>query len=369
MHKSPLLISNFAHLQEHDEQLLRLGMLAERYFPDDPNTSLLKLRQLTELLAQLAATKVGLYQSPEESQYDLLRRLQDQGKLPREIAQLFGEVRRAGNAASHARAGDHHTAMAALKITWQLGLWFHRTFRHPSYKSGPFIPPQAPLDESAELRAELTRLNQALEQDLVAHQETAGLLEATDARLHETKDEQIFWEQMASEVEAAKAALEQRLADRRAEAATQSREAVTAFVTAANTAAAALHFDEAETRKLIDQQLRQAGWIADSATLVYTQGSRPEKNKNFAIAKWPTHGGLANNVLYVGLTPIAVVEAKRQNVDMSAALQQAKRYSRGFIPSSETLLHGDSWGWIALIVFVCLRGELQQVLETFHESL
>src|SRR5262245_58953156 len=76
MHKPPLLTSNFAHLQEHDEQLLRLGVLAERYFPDDPNTTLLKLRQLTELLAQLVATKVGLYQSPEKSQYDLLRRRQ-----------------------------------------------------------------------------------------------------------------------------------------------------------------------------------------------------------------------------------------------------------------------------------------------------
>ena len=37
MHKPPLLTSNFACLQEHDEQLLRLGMLAERYFPDDPS--------------------------------------------------------------------------------------------------------------------------------------------------------------------------------------------------------------------------------------------------------------------------------------------------------------------------------------------
>src|SRR4029450_228607 len=85
MYKPPLLTSNFAHLQAHAEQLRRLGMLAERYFPDDPNTSLLKLRQLAELLAQLVATKVGLYQSPEEPQYDLLRRLQDHGILPREI--------------------------------------------------------------------------------------------------------------------------------------------------------------------------------------------------------------------------------------------------------------------------------------------
>ena len=64
MNKPLLLTSNFAHLQEHDEQLLRLGMLAEQYFPDDPNTSLLKLQRLAELLAQLVATKGGLYQSP-----------------------------------------------------------------------------------------------------------------------------------------------------------------------------------------------------------------------------------------------------------------------------------------------------------------
>jgi type I restriction enzyme, R subunit len=342
--KPPLLTSNFAHLQAHDEQLLRLGMLAERYFPDDPNTSLLKLRQLTEFLTQLVATKVGLYQSPEESQYDLLCRLQDQGILPREIAQLFGEVQRAGNTASHAMAGDHRTALAALKITWQLELWFHRTFTNPSFNSGPFIPPQAPKDESAELRDELTRLRQALAQDRAAHQETAQRLDAVEARLREARDEQSFWEQMASEAEAAKAALEQRLATHQAETAAQPREAVTAFVAAANTATEALHLDEAETRQLIDQQLRQAGWTADSATMVYGQGARPEPHKHLAIAEWPTHSGPADYVLFVGLTPVAVVEAKRQNIDVSAALQQAKRYSRGFMPSPETLLHAENWG-------------------------
>lgn len=74
--------TNFAHLEEHDEQLVRFGMLAEKYFPDDPNTYLLKLRQLAELLAQLVATRVGAFVSSAEPQYDLLRRLQDQGILP-----------------------------------------------------------------------------------------------------------------------------------------------------------------------------------------------------------------------------------------------------------------------------------------------
>lgn len=54
-------------------------MLAERYFAEDPNTALMKLRQFAELLAQIEATKVGLYTNRDEAQFDLLRRLQDQG--------------------------------------------------------------------------------------------------------------------------------------------------------------------------------------------------------------------------------------------------------------------------------------------------
>jgi len=38
--------ANFHHLRGYDEQLFRLGVLAERYFPEDPNTTLLKLRRL-----------------------------------------------------------------------------------------------------------------------------------------------------------------------------------------------------------------------------------------------------------------------------------------------------------------------------------
>jgi len=49
-------------------------------------------------------------------------------------------------------------------------------------------------------------------------------------------------------------------------------------------------------------------------------------------------------VLFVGLTPIAVVEAKRKNVDVSGSLQQAKRYSRTFTPSQETVLPDQNWG-------------------------
>ena len=49
-------------------------------------------------------------------------------------------------------------------------------------------------------------------------------------------------------------------------------------------------------------------------------------------------------MLFVGLTPVAAVEAKRKNVDVSGALQQAKRYSRGFTPSAEVHLAPEPWG-------------------------
>lgn len=336
--------TNFAHLEQHDEQLLRLGMLAEKYFAEDPNTCLLKLRQLSELLAQLVAAKTGQLLAPEESQYDLLRRLQDSGILPREIFQLFGEVRRTGNAANHALEGDHRGALIALKMTWQLSLWFHRTFKDPSYKSGPFVPPAPPKDESDELRAEMALLSKALQEYQATHHETAEQLEVTQAKLRAAKGEQAFWEQMAAEAEQAKAALEKRLAEQQTASAAQPKSVLMQLVSSANTAAGAVQLDEADTRKLIDQQLRQAGWEADSQAIKYNKGTRPEKGRNLAIAEWPTESGPADYVLFVGLMPIAVVEAKRKNVDVSGALQQAKRYSRTFTPSQETVLPDENWG-------------------------
>ncbi len=335
--------TNFAQLEAHDAQLVRLGMLAERYFADDPNTALLKLRQLAELLAQLAASKVGIYTSAEEGQYDLLRRLQDQGILPREIAQLFGEVRRAGNAANHAIAGDHRTALSILKITWQLGVWFHRTFSEADFKSGPFVPPTPPKDESDELRTELAKLHKALADHRAAHHQAAQRLSSTETKLREAKDEQAFWEQMAAEAEQAKTALEQKLSAAGALGAVPAKGTILGFVNAATTAANAVHLDEADTRTIIDEQLRAAGWTVDSANLSFAKGARPEKGKNLAIAEWPTAKGRADYVLFVGLMPVAAVEAKRKNIDVSGSLQQAKRYSRDFKTGDGLMPPGGPW--------------------------
>jgi hypothetical protein len=52
--------SNFSFLAAQDEQLARLGALAERYFFDDAPSALIKLRQLVEFIAKDVAARQGL---------------------------------------------------------------------------------------------------------------------------------------------------------------------------------------------------------------------------------------------------------------------------------------------------------------------
>src|SRR5262245_7774217 len=99
--------SNFNFLAKHSPQLVRLGALAERYFSDDPNTCLIKLRQYGEVLAQLTAANAGLFTSDQEPQADLLRRLKFERVVPPEAAELFYQLRVSGNRATHQHAGDH----------------------------------------------------------------------------------------------------------------------------------------------------------------------------------------------------------------------------------------------------------------------
>lgn len=205
------------------------------------------------------------------------------------------------------------------------------------------MPPTPPRDESEELRAELAALGKALADHQAAHHDATERLASMEAGLREAKNEQVFWEQIAMKAEEAKAALSQKIAANQAQALLQPKAAVAALVTAASTAATAVELDEADTRKLIDEQLREVGWTVDSGALTYAKGARPEKGKNLAIAEWPTASGPADYVLFVGLMPVAAVEPKRRNVDVSGSLQQAKRYSRAFKADEDLVSLGGPW--------------------------
>jgi type I restriction enzyme, R subunit len=346
--------SNFAHLRRYDEQLFRLGSLAERYFPEDPNTALLKRRQLGELLAQQVASRFGIQTPIEETQQLLLRRLEADGVLERDVAELFHVLRRKGNLANHDLHGDHATALKTLRIAWQLGVWFHRTFGEPEFRSGPFQPPRPPAqDDSAEqpgsqdngqLRQELAALQEAVR----GFQAAEGLAEEqralSEAQLRQATEEQREWEQLAEAAEADKAALAAQLQQLQQAANLQGATANARLRRAALAATERLELDEAATRQLIDGQLRQAGWEADSQALRYSKGARPQKHRNLAIAEWPTSSGPADYVLFAGLTPLAAVEAKRANTDVAGKLPQAQRYCQDLVASEEMELEPQGWG-------------------------
>ncbi len=123
-------IRQFGFLEAHDVQLVRLGALAERYFHDDPNTCLIKLRQFAELLTQLIAAKTGLYEAGDKSQADLLRRLRFERVLPPQVADLFHTLRILGNNAAHGAAGTLSEALNALKYARQAVYKFNVTSGH-----------------------------------------------------------------------------------------------------------------------------------------------------------------------------------------------------------------------------------------------
>jgi type I restriction enzyme R subunit len=335
--------TNFGHLRPYDERLFRLGVLAERYFPEDPNTALLKLRQLGELLAQQVASRFGVEVVLEETQQQLIKRLQLEADLHGEVAELFHVQRRKGNLANHELHGDHSTALKTLRMAWQLGVWFHRTFGDSEFRSGPFWPPQPPAQQDQSLQEELAQLQQAVAVYRAAQGEASVQLAQTEAELRKALEESQEWEQLAESAESEKAELLAQLQEQLQAANRQSAQARAQVRLAAQAAADRIELDEASTRELIDEQLRQAGWDADARVLRYGLGTRPQKHRNLAIAEWPTASGPADYVLFSGLTPLASVEAKRANRDVAGVLPQAERYCREFQQGRDAL-PTERWG-------------------------
>lgn len=344
--------ANFAFMETYDPQLVRLAGLAERYFPEDANGCLVKLRMFGELLLTIVAARFGLMEA-DESQADRLRRFKERGALPQQVLDLFHHLRIAGNDAVHDFADEHRTALTALKKARALAIWFHQTMSGDrQFKPGPFIPPRQPVDETPALKAELERLQAELgasrtlaeQAEAKAKAEAEQRLSATE-RAAQADRERAEWEALAQAVEADRSRVQDQLAMLQTQAEATPPQAIDAIVEQGIEAGQDLDLDERETRRLIDAQLRAAGWEADTETINHKTGTRPQKARFLAIAEWPTRNGPADYVLFHGLTALAVVEAKRIAKDIPALVQQAKRYSRGFVvKGNEELPEGSPWG-------------------------
>lgn len=346
---SPKPSPNFAYLAHHDARLVALATQAEEHFAGDPAVTLFKLRQFGEVLAQRAASKVGLFTGPEEAQQQLIDRLFDRSVIGATQRTLFHDLRRVGNAAVHEGKGDHREALHQLRMARELAVWFQRSFgNNRKFDPGPFIPPAEPNKPETALHDDLKRLRDdvdAHKKELEAAQRAIEQArKAAEDELREkltakelaakAREDAAIWEALANEQieahrETAKAAaarsaaleaqntkLLQELAAAQAAAQALPAKDLARTIEQAAEASEAIELDEAATRKIIDRQLRDAGWEVDSARLTYERGVRPTKGKNLAIAEWPTmtdgKEGWADYVLFAGLQVVGVVEASRR---------------------------------------------------------
>ncbi|MEL6260873.1 MAG: type I restriction-modification system endonuclease [Cyanobacteria bacterium J06626_6] len=344
---------NFAFLKVHSLELVRLGSQAERHWAEDPNICLIKLRQFGEQLAQLAAAKVGLYEDPRESQFELLRRLENRRVIVGRVAQLFHEVRKVGNQATHGTFGEKRAALSQIKHARSLGIWFHKSLGGAKgFEAGPFVPPVDVALQQREEKNALTAELERLQAELVAREKalevTLSASERSQAKAQEEAELRQIAEALLVEAEAEtdeiKGQLAAQLAAVQAQAVAEPAEVIERVIAIAQDEESALDLDERETRRLIDGQLRAAGWEADSEGLSYGSGTRPQKGRAVAIAEWPTADGRADYVLFVGLQVLGVVEAKRKRKDVYGAIDQAKRYSRGYEIKGAESLPGGPWG-------------------------
>jgi type I restriction enzyme R subunit len=120
--------------------------------------------------------------------------------------------------------------------------------------------------------------------------------ESLEQRLKREAEERVIWERLAQDTEAEKSEIAARLHTLQAAAEQAPKAETLELISRGEAAASKIDIDEAETRALIDQQLQDSGWEADTETLRYAAGTRPAKGKNMAIAEWPDPGVSAAGV-------------------------------------------------------------------------
>lgn len=347
------LPTNFGFLATYDPRLAALPQRAELYFAEDPNTSLIKLRQYGELLASHVAALTNTDVPEAENFAGTVHALRRNG-VNEQVIQGFNELRHAGNDAVHGFSGDHREALHKLKIAFGMATWFHRIQGHPDYRAAAFIPPE-PGSAGPLVAAQIEQLKQELEKAQREAQNEAQLRAQAELQIQHVAETAATWQALAEDtdaelrhsrelLEAARLHPAQQVAQVKEQAATQS-----------------LPLDEADTRVLIDRQLREAGWTVDSLALTHAAGTRPQKGKSMAIAEWPTTKGPADYVLFLGLTPVAVVEAKRHNANVMSSLEQSKRYSEAFTETTP----GGPWGKYQVPFLFSTNGRayLRQLIE------
>lgn len=293
--------SNFEFLQGTFPVLANFGGLAEQYCYSDSNSCLMKLGMIGETIVNLIFSydRIPLpYDNTAVVRIDTLLR---EGMITRDLSDILHALRKVRNKAVHENYASVEEGKTLLQMAYSLCEWFMQTYGDWNYQNQPFVMPE-PITQS----------------------------EPVDTAADESKEEELI-----KEAEEAAAASEQVAPDTRKK---QAQKAASQRVKS-----------EAETRYMIDEQLRKVGWEADTDNLRYSKGTRPAKGRCIAIAEWPTDStvgnkGYADYALFVDLQMVATIEAKAIHKDIPSVIDyQCKDYSRN-IRSEDAQYQIGSWG-------------------------
>ena len=207
--------------------------------------------------------------------------------MPHEIDNTLYILRKDRNNAAHNGADEGEKALDNLPLLYELCVWYMQTYGDYGYNPIGYVPPvniTISMDELEKENRELEERNKML---LVELQRIQKVGKSDNARR------------------------------------------AIAYKKAMN-----IKLSEAQTRELIDEQLRKVGWDADTDKIRYSKGVRPAKGKNLAIAEWLTdsrtgNSGYADYALFIGEKMVGIIEAKKKYTNISSVLDgQCKEYAR-----------------------------------------
>lgn len=279
--------SNFDFLNRYWPALAQIGATAETYVYSDPNACIYKLGMFAERLVQ----EILLFERMKEPVADnthanRIHMLKRAGLLPHEIDNTLYVLRKTRNSAVHSGTDSLEEAKTLLSMTYNLAVWFMETYGDWGFIAPDFVMPEQQAQQ--DLQALITAQEQKIAELVVQ------LAEVKTAASHTTQKERV-----------------------------KRSESVSAM----------MNWNEAQTRCLIDEQLRLAGWEADTQNLRYSKGTRPVKGRNIAISEWPTNSAFYNNgyadyAFFIGEKLVAFMDAKKISEDVASTIDvQVKDYA------------------------------------------
>lgn len=295
--------SNFEFLNRYWPVLAQLGANAENYLYSDPNACIYKLGMFAERLVQ----EILVFEHMDEPKIDnthanRIRLLKRAGLLPHEIDNTLYILRKTRNSAVHAGTDSVDEAKTLLSMTYNLAVWFMETYGDWGFIAEDFVMPE--------------EVHQA---------DLKSVIENQEKKIAELSKK-------LAQVTTAVSGTTQKERAKRAE-----------------TVSAMMQWNEAQTRCLIDEQLRKAGWEADTTNLRYSKGTRPVKGRNIAISEWPTNSafyknGYADYAFFIGEKLVALMDAKKASEDVASTIDvQVKDYAKHIKEEHAGYVIG-SWG-------------------------